>query len=282
MSTIGAMGPNEPRKTTTTESTTNSARSSFEAFAAQARADYDGFKAASQEEFEKFAEAVHENFNKQNEATKANGGKIPHGLEKETPASGSSQTSPEKPDEADTTTGGGLSASEEFAAIANRKKAPIQGAPTLSENARTIENSSINLKYEFTVEGDNKYTYKTACPVLRPIINKECIAFKKGISSEKGLRSKVKSDSNGYHFRGITAESYSALMSKIDATANKIAIDTAVYKDLKSRQANGEELNVAELNFMENFLNSLAQYELCLNENGELEDIPTERKSGRK
>lgn len=104
--------------------------------------------------------------------------------------------------------------------------------------------------------------------------NKAAIAFNKGLDFTT-----IKRDEEGfYNFRGIKSESYNILQRLVQIKSEQIAINTAIYQDLQSKQAGGEELSTAEQKFMSDYETMIKDSGLQMNESGALEDIPVLKK----
>ena len=102
-------------------------------------------------------------------------------------------------------------------------------------------------------------------------------ALQNGIDGSNNKNYTVETDSKRFYFRGMSGITHSILSRTVDNKASQLAMHTAIYQDLQAKQKNGETLCDFEQNFINNYLNSLTEYGLQLNENGELEDIPVKR-----
>lgn len=148
------------------------------------------------------------------------------------------------------------------------------------KDTKTINRDGVNISYSFTEKEDGSYSYEYNGDV-QAFRNPTVQAFRKGSSIGPDVtKSTVEESSEGYTFRGIFAKTYNILNRKIDNIAKTLAVETAIYQDLQTRQTNGETLSKSEQKFMDDYLKSLTEFGLQMNENGELEDIPV--KKGRR
>lgn len=147
------------------------------------------------------------------------------------------------------------------------------------KDTRTINRDGVNISYSFTEKEDGSYSYEYNGGV-QAFRNSTVRAFRKGLSAGPDVKCTVEESSEGYTFRGIFAKTYNILDRKIDNIAKTLAVKTAIYQDLQTRQTNGETLSKFEQKFMDDYLKSLTEFGLQMNENGELEDIPV--KKGRR
>jgi len=99
--------------------------------------------------------------------------------------------------------------------------------------------------------------------------NQAVRAFRNGLANART------SGADGrYSFRGISAGTYNILSHEVETSAGRLAAETAIYNELLDKQSQGTTLTVTEEFFMATYLNSLEEYGLQRNANGELEDIP--------
>lgn len=73
-----------------------------------------------------------------------------------------------------------------------------------------------------------------------------------------------------YKSRGYESFSQNSLANQLSMVADKMLIDHTVYKDLMAKKASGNELSQPEQLFVDHFMSSLEQYELKLDEKGEI------------
>lgn len=149
------------------------------------------------------------------------------------------------------------------------------------ENAKFVNRDGINGWYALTETENGGYSISSSCNINN-YRNPAARALQKGLEGSYHPRTgyndySVESDSKGFYFRGMSGITHSILSRTVDSKASQLAMHTAIYQDLQAKQKNGETLCDFEQNFINNYLNSLTEYGLQLNENGELEDIPVKR-----
>ena len=156
---------------------------------------------------------------------------------------------------------------------ADNEVVPAKPAKSEIEFERKFDNESVVGAYSFVEKEDGRYEIQKKATVSA-YRNQTCKAFKEGFDLMK-----VQSDDNGKCcFRGLKSNTKAGLQMFVDTKAEELAIYTEIYKDFKEKQASVGELTLGEQNFMEYYNNLLIEYELQMNEQGDLEDISSKKR----
>lgn len=132
---------------------------------------------------------------------------------------------------------------------------------------RTIETEGVKGTYILT-EGENGKGFSLKQNMSVSLINSEVKQF-----FLPNNREITQSEDGTYEYRGIKSKNFSALQNRIMLTAQRTAMNNAVYQDLLQRQKSGVELTDAEKSFMNQYKGSLASYGLGVDDNGKLFDL---------
>ena len=138
-----------------------------------------------------------------------------------------------------------------------------------------VNNNGVTGTYSLVTNKNGGYRLRTNFTV-NSFENQAAQAFSKGLYNEFGLID-LKYDSNGqYTFRGLKSGSFNVLQSMVRQKGQQIAGYTEIYKDLQTKQDNGETLTAGEQKFMKDYNKMLNKFGLQINANGELEDLKKE------
>ncbi len=85
-----------------------------------------------------------------------------------------------------------------------------------------------------------------------------------------------------YSFRGVSSNSRQGLERALRNISNQVSMNNAVYKDLLTRQQNGDELSAEEKKFMQDHVKNLEQYNLGVDAQGNLIDTTPQTRRGRR
>ena len=154
---------------------------------------------------------------------------------------------------------------------------PEEKQPT----ARQVKGVGISGSYTITDTGNGGYKLMQQFSVI-PYKNQAIQVYTEELNGPYGFKYMNENEDGYYSYRGIKARSSQALRLSVRNHANKIAIHTAVYQDLQTRQSNGEILTASEKRFMDDYNSLLQKSGLKMNANGELENIQTPKAKGRR
>lgn len=132
---------------------------------------------------------------------------------------------------------------------------------------RAVQADGVKGTYILT-EGENGKGFSLKQNMSVSLINSEVKDF-----FFPNNREITQSSDGTYEYRGIKSKNFSALQNRIMLTAQRTAMNNAVYQDLLQRQKSGVELTDAEKSFMNQYKGSLASYGLGVDDNGKLFDL---------
>lgn len=144
----------------------------------------------------------------------------------------------------------------------------LNQAPDKSKvQPRAVQAEGVKGTYILT-EGENGKGFSLKQNMSVSLINSEVKDF-----FLPNNREITQSADGTYEYRGIKSKNFSALQNRIMLTAQRTAMNNAVYQDLLQRQKSGVELTDAEKSFMKQYKGSLASYGLGVDDNGKLFDL---------
>ena len=165
----------------------------------------------------------------------------------------------------------------------NQADSSLDGGEHVDQNRtpvkHSIQNENVVGNYSIVPDGQGGYKLETNISLFGGGEAKE---FFKTMSI--GLQDKVEENNGTYSFRGVSSNSRQGLEQVLRNISNTVSLDNAIYKDLLSKQQSGVELSDVEKKFMEDHLESLKQYNLGVDAQGNLIDTTqeTHRRRGRR
>ncbi len=169
------------------------------------------------------------------------------------------------------------SAVQQSETLASPAAEPINQEPV----EHNINNEKTVGTYTFLPDGNGGYRLDAKMQLFGgPEANK----FFKTMSIGSGNKAEYDKKTGQYSFRGISSNSRQGLNDILMNISNQVSMNNAIYKDLLSKQQSGVELSDVEKKFMEDHLESLKQYNLGVDAQGNLIDTTqeTHRRRGRR
>ena len=169
------------------------------------------------------------------------------------------------------------SAVQQSETLASPAAEPINQEPV----EHNINNEKTVGTYTFLPDGNGGYRLDAKMQLFGgPEANK----LFKTMSIGSGNKAEYDKKTGQYSFRGISSNSRQGLNDILMNISNQVSMNNAIYKDLLSKQQSGVELSDVEKKFMEDHLESLKQYNLGVDAQGNLIDTTqeTHRRRGRR